>query len=140
MKRTGLPEELAKRFELSIVVSASLLVLPLVWDHYFLFLVLPFYVSYEAIAQSGKKLPDIIFWCASFVLVNLPVLSLIRSLSDAGWPQMVLELLPSAPLLGCGLLIFLLLKQYRGLKTREYLRYHPIDAQSHVTAASEAVR
>lgn len=131
MMRARLPEELAKRFELSIVVSASLLVLPLVWDHYFLFLVLPFYVSYEAIVQSSKKvkLPDIIFWCAAFVLVNLPVLSLIRLLSDTGWPQTVVAALPSAPLLGCGLLMLLLLKQYRGLKTRERLNYHPVDAQ-----------
>ena len=138
MMRSRLSEESVKRLELSIVVSASLLVLPLVWDHYFLFLILPFYVSYQAVVQNGKKLHDIIFWCAAFALVNLPVLSLIRFLSDLSWVEAARPLLPSAPLLGCGLLMFLLLKQYRGFKVGEYLRDRPIEAQRQILTPAKS--
>jgi hypothetical protein len=82
--------------------------------------------------QNGKKFHDIIFWCAALVLVNLPVLSLIRFLSDLAWAEAARPLLPSAPLLGCELLMFLLLKQYRGFRTSQYLYDHPIEAQGQV--------
>lgn len=112
----------SRNLEFAIAVGASLVVFPLVWDHYYLFTIIPLFVAYKAISESeseSKRL-HIGMWAVAFVLVNLPVLSLIDAelgvipfVATVASSPFFKNLMPSAPLLGAFTLLFLLVRLYR---------------------------
>ncbi len=100
-----------KRLEVAMVISACLLPFPVAWDHYFLFLLIPLFVATEGLRAGRQRW----MWIGAFALVNTPVFAVMRAfVQNPAW-RPGLEIVASAPLFGCLLLLWLLVVQYRGL-------------------------
>ncbi|MEE9608818.1 MAG: glycosyltransferase family 87 protein [Myxococcota bacterium] len=107
--------QLAQRLELSMVVCLSLSVLPIVWDHYYVFLILAFHFSLQALLH-GRTRGRALAWLSAFALCNFPVLAVMRATVGPTDFPLLRAAVPAAPLLGCLTLLALLMAQYRALQ------------------------
>lgn len=99
------------RLELSMALCLSLLTFPVTWDHYHLLLLPAFAFSMWALASAPSR-ARLATWLVALGLSNLPVLWIIGRPGDALRPPGLRSLVPSAPLLGCLVLLGLLMRQY----------------------------
>jgi hypothetical protein len=58
------------RFDFAILLCTALVIFPVSWDHYYMFMILPFWCIYDALMERPSKLASAMAICA-FVLVNL---------------------------------------------------------------------
>jgi hypothetical protein len=94
--------------ELSIIICLFLMVFPLVWDHYYLFLIFPYFTMYKILKQNSLMRWRRAFYWLSFLLVNPPVA--VFYTPDTSH-KFVNVLLMSSLLLGCIILLILLQTQ-----------------------------
>jgi len=104
--------------ELSMMICLFLMVFPLVWDHYYLFLIFPYFILIRNYRMHSSRGQWLLFWL-SFFMVNPPV----AVFYTPDTPNKFLNVsLMSSLLLGCLLLLILLGKQLRreplGLQTQ----------------------
>ena len=104
-------DALARRLEISMVICLSLIAFPIVWDHYTLFLILPFYFASDARWLRRRSL--FVWWLTALVLVNVPVLTILSEVAVPISLRAFHAAVPAAPLLGCLTLLGLLMLQYR---------------------------
>jgi hypothetical protein len=107
-------DPLARRLEISMVICLSLIAFPIVWDHYTLFLILPFYFASDVRWLRRRAL--FATWLTALVLVNVPVLTILSEVAVPIWLRAFHTAVPAAPLLGCLTLLGLLMRQYRELR------------------------
>ncbi len=112
-------------FEMSMVLCVSLLLFPVVWDHYYLFLLLPFCLAGKTLLDQPRAVLPLVVFGASLVAVHLPALSLLNanmgSLPMLGGfieSPLLRSLLPSVPMLGGLLLLGLLIFQFQSAGLR----------------------
>ena len=97
-----------------MVVCLCMLPFTIIWDHYYLFMILPLYSSLEALEVSWTK-RMLIAYGIVFALVDAPVLWMLEKYLA---PRIVQNTLPSVPLLGCFALLGFLMVHYRELPER----------------------
>jgi hypothetical protein len=97
--------------EFSLVICASLLVLPVVWDHYFLFLLIPLFATGRRAAGPASGA----WWLAAFALAELPVPALADALAGAPRWRALRAAVPAAPWLASLALLGLALRQRAAL-------------------------
>jgi hypothetical protein len=95
--------------EISMIICLFLMIFPLVWDHYYLFLIFPFFTINRMLRQHPSRPRRILMWL-SFVLVNPPV----AVFYTPDTPSKLLNIiLMSSLLLGCLILLILLRSQLK---------------------------
>jgi hypothetical protein len=103
------------RREFSLLICTALIIFPISWDHYHLFLIIPFYCLYELLKRTYHPM----IWTSaviSFVLVNLPEFVL----TWPGWRPDCLRLaIVSAPFAGCVFLLATLAWAHLYLRSQE---------------------
>ena len=100
----------------SLMICIMLSVFPFVWDHYYLFLVLPFFVAYRGLEKSST-LVQIACYVAAFAFVNLPLVAILKLPALAA--SQASPLVAGLPFLGCLILLALLVREARRLGTLE---------------------
>jgi hypothetical protein len=103
------------RAEFSLLVATSLICFPVSWDHYYLFLILPFYSVYELFLRVPSRLVPILASLA-FLLVNAPT----RFRTWEVWKNQFSQAsVISFPFFGCILLMTVLVYQLRSTTARK---------------------
>ncbi len=59
------------RFDFAVLLCTALVMFPVSWDHYYMFMILPFWCVYDALRERPSRLGSVMAIC-SFLLVNLP--------------------------------------------------------------------
>jgi hypothetical protein len=110
----------AIKLELSIMICLFLGAFPLVWDHYYMFLIFPLFIVLEQIRKRGTWIHYVILMI-SFIMLNPPVGIFFNPQTSF---RLLNATLMSLPFIGCGVLLFLL----------EWLRTSHMKKRQHVTA------
>jgi hypothetical protein len=100
--------------EFAMALCVALAIFPVVWDHYFVFALIPLFFALRAAREGGAPA-----WAAFglvFVLVNFP-LRIALDTVPLDW-RLLRSLVPAAPLLGVLGLLYLLLVQHREMRSR----------------------
>ncbi len=100
--------------EFAMALCVALAIFPVVWDHYFVFALIPLFFVLRAARAGGA--PGWVVFVLSFVLVNFPLLGALEAL-PADW-RLLRSLVPAAPLIGVLGLLYLLLVQHREIRSR----------------------
>lgn len=117
LRRRNAAGDEALALEFSLVTCAALVVPPIVWDHYFVFLLVPLFVTGRR-ALAAPRGPAVGVWLAAFALANFPVAWAIDSLAPHGDYRLLRSAIPSAPLLASLALLGLAARQHRALAAR----------------------
>jgi len=97
------------QIEISMMICLFLMVFPLVWDHYYLFLIFPYFILIRNYRTQFSRRKWLIFWL-SFIMVNPPVAVFYTPDTPNKFLNVVLM---SSLLLGCAILLILLGKELR---------------------------
>jgi hypothetical protein len=100
-------------FDFSLALCASLVVFPVVWDHYLAFVLVPLFLVIRAARRESHPWLTV---AGIFAAVNFPTRWLLSAL-DSDW-QLLRSLVPAVPLLGVLGLLYLVLVQHRELRSR----------------------
>ena len=107
-----------------MVTCLFLLVFPVSWDHYYLFLIFPFLMAWRHLrGRLGIAFGPL--YGVSFVMANFPVLPVL--LENRMLSGYLLKAIMSLPFLGCALLLLLLVSGYRSAARGEW--HEPIEAR-----------